>query len=60
MINKRYTTRAIILFMIVGIMSLLALFPFYWMIISSLKTNAEIFSTQLNLIPESFFFKNYI
>jgi len=60
MINKRYMTRAIILFMIVGIMSLLALFPFYWMIISSLKTNAEIFSTNLNLIPESFIFKNYI
>jgi len=60
MINKRYMTRTIILFMIVGIMSLVALFPFYWMIISSFKTNAEIFSTQLNLIPESFIFKNYI
>ncbi|HAJ95394.1 MAG TPA: ABC transporter permease [Actinobacteria bacterium] len=60
MIYKRYTTRAIILFMVVGIMSLVALFPFYWMIISSFRTNAEIFSTQLNLIPDSFIFKNYI
>jgi len=46
--------------MVVGIMSLIALFPFYWMIISSFRTNAEIFSTELNLIPESFIFKNYI
>ena len=60
MINKRYMTNKIVLFMVVGIMSLIALFPFYWMIISSFRTNAEIFSTELNLIPESFIFKNYI
>jgi len=60
MINKRYMTIKIILFMVVGIMSLIALFPFYWMIISSFRTNAEIFSTQLNLIPKSFIFKNYV
>lgn len=60
MINKRYMTSIIILFMVVGIMSLIALFPFYWMIISSFRTNAEIFSTELNLIPKSFIFKNYI
>lgn len=60
MIHKRYITNKIVLFMVVGIMSLIALFPFYWMIISSFRTNAEIFSTELNLIPESFIFKNYI
>ncbi len=60
MIHKRYITSKIVLFMVVGIMSLISLFPFYWMIISSFRTNAEIFSTELNLIPESFIFKNYI
>jgi len=54
MINK------IILFMLVGIMSLIALFPFYWMVVSSIKTNYEIFSTKLNLVPKSFILKNYI
>ena len=51
--------RKIILFIVVGTMALIALFPFYWMIISSFRPNAEIFSTELNLIPKSFIFKNY-
>jgi len=56
----RYMTNKIILFFIVGTMALIALFPFYWMIVSSFRTNPEIFSTKLNLIPKSFIFKNYI
>jgi len=58
--NSRYMTNKIILFFIVGTMALIALFPFYWMIVSSFRTNPEIFSTKLNLIPKSFIFKNYI
>lgn len=58
--NSRYMTNKIILFFIVGTMALIAIFPFYWMIISSFRTNPEIFSTKLNLIPKSFIFKNYI
>ena len=59
-INKRYLTKEIILFLIVGIIALISLFPFYWMVISSFRTNPEIFSTKLNLLPRSFVFQNYI
>jgi len=59
-INKRYMTKAIILLMIVGIVSLIVLFPFYWMMVSSIRTNPEIFSTKLDLVPKSFILKNYI
>ena len=57
--SQRDVVRKIILFIVVGTMSLIALFPFYWMILSSFRPNAEIFSTEINLIPKSFIVKNY-
>lgn len=52
--------RKSVLFIVVGTMSVITLFPFYWMILSSFRPNAEIFSTEVNLIPTSFIVKNYI
>ncbi len=60
MISKRYLTKEIILLFVVGMMALVALFPFYWMLVSSFRTNSEIFSTKLNLIPTSLNIQNYI
>jgi len=45
--------------MIIAILASIALFPFYWMIVSSFRTNPEIFSTKLNLIPKLFTAINY-
>ncbi len=42
------------------LLCLVFLFPIYWIIISSLKTNAEIFQTPQTFWPRVLTFKNYI
>lgn len=42
------------------VMALIVLFPFYWMIISSLKDLAEYRRTIPTFIPETFVFQNYL
>jgi len=46
----------------VGVVLLLlfTLFPFYWMFVTSIKTNEEIYSSQVTLFPQSVTFKNYV
>lgn len=41
------------------IVGLLLLFPFYWLLSSSVKSNSEIFSRELVWIPEVFHWENY-
>jgi multiple sugar transport system permease protein len=36
------------------------LLPFYWMLVSSLKTNNEVFTIPVTWLPESFVWRNYI
>lgn len=45
-------------FLIVG--SLLTLFPFLWMFLSTFKTEAEIFAVPPKFLPASFKFDNYV
>lgn len=52
--------KKIILFLTVSMIALIFIFPFYWMILSSFRSNPEIFSTNLNLLPKSINFNNYI
>ena len=42
------------------LMALIVLFPFYWMIISSLKTQGEYRSTVPTFIPKQIVFRNYL
>ena len=57
-ITKIIVTVAIYLFL--GIMALIVLFPFYWMIISSLKDLEEYMRPMPTLFPETIHFSNYI
>lgn len=57
-ITKIIVTTAIYLFL--GIMALIVLFPFYWMIISSLKDLEEYMRPMPTLFPETIHFSNYI
>lgn len=57
-ITKIIVTVAIYLFL--GIMALIVLFPFYWMIISSLKDLEEYMRPIPTLFPEVIHFSNYI
>jgi ABC-type glycerol-3-phosphate transport system permease component len=55
---RRLATQAF-LFVFFGAVALIFVFPFYWMAVSSLRTNGQIFSAQFNLIPSSITWKNY-
>ena len=46
-------------YLFLGVMALIVLFPFYWMIISSLKTLEEYRYNVPTLWPETFVFSNY-
>ena len=47
------------LYTFLGIMALIVLFPFYWMIISSLKDTTEYNDPVPTLFPRNIFFENY-
>ena len=47
-------------YLFLGIMALIVLFPFYWMIISSLKTEAEYRLTIPTFFPQRIMFSNYV
>lgn len=50
----------IFLYAFLGIMALIVLFPFYWMLISSVKSLDEYILTVPTLFPKQFFFTNYL
>ena len=49
----------VLLYLFLGIMALIVLFPFYWMIISSLKDLAEYKLSVPTFIPRTWHFENY-
>ncbi len=55
---RRKTKRvlSIVLMVIIGV---IMFFPLYWMLVSSFRTNDQIYSTTLNLLPTSLMLKNY-
>lgn len=53
------TTKKIIIYFLLTLLAVLMIIPFYWMLISSVKTNNEVFSIPMRWIPESFHFENY-
>lgn len=57
---KRTRPHYIAAVIILTIVSLVWIYPFIWMISASLKTPFEIFSSGLNLIPETPIFDNYV
>ncbi len=50
----------VLLYLFLGIMAVIILFPFYWMIISSLKTVDEYFLNIPTLWPKEIKFMNYV
>ncbi len=50
----------VLLYLFLGIMALIVVFPFYWMIISSLKELPEYERPIATLIPEHFDWANYV
>ncbi len=62
-VTKRQTAMKVAvqvgLYIFLGIMAIIVLFPFYWMIISSLKTLDEYNASVPTLWPEEFRWANY-
>ncbi len=50
----------IALYLFLGVMALIVLFPFYWMLISSVKTMPEYIQPIPTLIPHKWDFHNYV
>lgn len=50
----------VLLYLFLGIMAIIVLFPFYWMIISSLKNLAEYRRPIPTLFPDKIIWKNYV
>ncbi len=50
----------IILYIVVTFLAFLMVFPFYWMIITSLKNNSEIISAQQTFFPTIVMWSNYV
>lgn len=57
--NKKMNKRKVVLYTFLIISSILMLIPFYWMLISSLKMNKDVFSIPMKWIPETFLVENY-
>ncbi len=50
----------ILVYAFLAVMAIIVILPFYWMIITSLKTNAEIRATQQTFWPEIVMWSNYV
>ena len=50
----------VMLYAFLTIMALIVLFPFYWMLISSVKSIAEYNQSVPSLFPQEFHFENYV
>jgi multiple sugar transport system permease protein len=50
----------ILMYLIIGFLALLVIFPFYWMIITSLKTNEEVIQPNQTFFPEIVMWSNYL
>lgn len=57
--QTKNTMRKIMLYTILGILAITMIIPFYWMLISSVKLNKDVFSIPMKWIPDSFHFNNY-
>ena len=49
----------IVLYAFLVVMALIVLIPFYWMIITSLKSNAEVIASHQTFFPKVIMWQNY-
>ncbi len=58
--KAKNTISSIIIYFILGIGAFISLFPFYWMVISSIKPQGDMFKYPPDLFPRIFTIDNYI
>ncbi|HEX8631319.1 MAG TPA: carbohydrate ABC transporter permease [Catenuloplanes sp.] len=47
-------------YLLLGGAAIGVMFPFFWMVLSSLKTNNAVFSVPIQWVPETFVWRNYV
>jgi len=57
--KTKKSTGRVILFIFLVITAISMLIPFYWMLISSLKLNKDVFSLPMKWVPDELHFENY-
>ncbi len=60
MMVQHFRGRRITVFLITFLMAIVVIFPLYWMGLSSFRTNSQIFSTRMNLLPGKLILDNYL
>ena len=50
----------VVLYGLLVVAALLVLLPFYWMVMSSLKTNNDVFTIPVKWVPDVFVWRNYV
>jgi multiple sugar transport system permease protein len=58
--KARKIVSMIIVYILLAIMALIVIFPFYWMLITSLKNNNEILSSTQTFFPSVVMWSNYV
>jgi multiple sugar transport system permease protein len=56
----RKRVQRILFFVALGIFTVWVVFPFYWMVATSLRPNAEMYAKQVTLIPREFTLEHYV
>ena len=59
-VERLSTTTKVLLYIAFGIITILTLLPFLWMLSASLKPEIDVFSVPIKWIPETFQFENYL
>jgi len=58
--KRTKATKKLILLIVSLLITVIAIFPIYWMLITSFQPQAEMFSTKLRLLPSKLTLENYI
>lgn len=59
-IKRKRRLTSVIYHLVVGVFSIVMIYPLLWMVMSSLKESSTIFTTATTLIPENFTLENYV
>lgn len=57
--NQRFDIKVAVKYFILVIFAIITLFPFYWMVASSLKSGFEVIQTPPTMVPNKFLWRNY-
>ncbi|HEX2622486.1 MAG TPA: carbohydrate ABC transporter permease [Phototrophicaceae bacterium] len=58
--QRAYNIRQVIIYLVLIVGAIIVLFPFFWMISTSLKTQDQLFVRQINFIPDPVVPGNYV